>query len=129
MLAMRAIFLAIALSAAPWSMGQAAAEDPAHGRDLVLRHCARCHVVADHNPYGGIGNAPSFHRLVTWGNGIWRVSTFFERPPHPVFTRVEGVPRRSSAPATAATFRLTRQDLQDIVAFAKKLRRERESRE
>lgn len=96
--------------------------DAVHGKDLVLTHCARCHVVGDHNPYGGIGNSPSFHRLVTWDDGIWRVSTFFQRPPHPVFVRVEGVPRRSDSPPTAATFRLSQQDLEDIVAFAKRMK-------
>lgn len=127
---MRRAFLAIALGLlAMLAAGPAAADDIEHGRELVLRHCARCHVVADHNPYGGIGNAPSFHRLVTWDDGIWRVSTFFERPPHPVFVRMEGVERTSSAPATAATFRLTREDLDDIVSFAKNLRAERQNKD
>jgi len=32
----------------------------AKGREVVRQHCARCHVVPDMNPFGGIGLPPSF---------------------------------------------------------------------
>ncbi len=30
------------------------------GRKIAETHCARCHVVGDFNPMGGIGSTPSF---------------------------------------------------------------------
>lgn len=39
----------------------AAAEgDSAAGREIAIRSCARCHVIGDYNPMGGIGSTPSF---------------------------------------------------------------------
>ena len=35
----------------------------ARGKTVAERHCARCHVVGDFNPYGGIGSTPSFQLL------------------------------------------------------------------
>jgi mono/diheme cytochrome c family protein len=96
--------------------------DVAHGRDLARQHCARCHVIKNYNPYGGAGNSPTFDRLVTWDDGIARMASFFQRPPHPVFVRMEGVAPNKNVPPTAATFELTLEDIEDLVAFAKKLR-------
>lgn len=114
-----------ALAAAPFLLcGTAAAGqgDPAEGRKLARQHCARCHVIKSYNPYGGAGNTPSFDRLVTWDDGLRRISTFFQRPPHPVFVRMEGVPEMDNVPPTAATFELTTADIDDLLAFAKALK-------
>ena len=43
--------------------------------------------------------------------------TFYARPPHPVFVRVPGVPRRSNAPAYASEFMVTPGDIENLVAF------------
>lgn len=98
------------------------------GRRLTKMHCARCHVIENYNPYGGTGNTPSFDRLVTWTDGLWRISTFFDRPPHPVFVRMEGVEPPDVQP-TAHPFELTLEQLKHIVAYARLLKREIERAE
>lgn len=115
---------AVLLSTAAPAAGEG---DAGEGRDLARQHCARCHVIKNYNPYGGTGNSPTFDRLVTWDDGIERIATFFERPPHPVFTRVEGVEPMDNVPATAATFELSLDDIDDLVAFAKALKRKQNS--
>ncbi|RDD62314.1 c-type cytochrome [Ferruginivarius sediminum] len=103
--------------------------DVTQGRDLARQHCARCHVIKSYNPYGGAGNSPTFDRLVTWDDGIARMASFFQRPPHPVFVRMEGVEPMKNVPATAATFELTLEDIEDLVAYAKKLKQKQGSRD
>jgi mono/diheme cytochrome c family protein len=42
-------------------MAASAAEgDSAAGREVAIKTCARCHVIGDYNPMGGIGSTPSF---------------------------------------------------------------------
>jgi mono/diheme cytochrome c family protein len=53
------VFAATIGSASPARAGG----DPAKGRDIAIRHCARCHVIADHNPHGSIGSTASFKSL------------------------------------------------------------------
>ncbi len=43
----------VIVSAAP------ARVDREAGRKMSLEHCARCHVIGDFNPFGGIGSTPS----------------------------------------------------------------------
>ena len=92
------------------------------GRRLARRHCARCHVIAAYNPHGGTGNAPSMDRLVTWDSGLWRISTFFDRPPHAAIVRMQGVPRPTDLPSAAHPFELTVAELEHIVAWARRLK-------
>ncbi len=94
----------------------------ARGKTVAEQHCARCHVVGDFNPYGGIGSTPSFQLLAKRGDWLERFSTFFERRPHPVFVRVPNVERWTKLPSYAAEFDVTPENIKDIIAFVKTLR-------
>lgn len=103
--------------------GAAGAEgDPEQGRKLAIKHCSRCHVVGDYNKFGGIGSTPSFHLLVGMRDWRERFQTFYERRPHPVHVRVEGIPKWTDLPSNAAEFTLKLSDVDDILAFAETLR-------
>jgi mono/diheme cytochrome c family protein len=53
--------LAFALLAIPGSIDAAhAGGDVERGKALAVENCARCHVIGDHNPSGGINSTPSF---------------------------------------------------------------------
>ena len=93
------------------------------GRKMALEHCARCHVIGDFNPFGGIGSTPSFQLLAKRNDWLERFQTFYERRPHPVFVRVPGVPRWTNLPSYVQEFRVTPENIQDIIAFAETLRR------
>ncbi len=93
------------------------------GRKMSVKHCARCHVVGDFNPFGGIGSTPSFQLLANRNDWLERFQTFYERRPHPVFVRVPNVPRWTKLPSYAKEFRVTPENIQDIIAFAETLRR------
>ncbi len=93
------------------------------GRKMSVKHCARCHVIGDFNAFGGIGSTPSFQLLANRNDWLERFQTFYERRPHPVFVRVPGVPRWTKLPSYAKEFRVTPENIQDIIAFAKTLRR------
>ncbi len=93
------------------------------GRKMSVKHCARCHVIGDFNPFGGIGSTPSFQLLANRNDWLERFQTFYERRPHPVFVRVPGVPRWTKLPSYAKEFRVTPENIQDIIAFAETLRR------
>ncbi len=93
------------------------------GRKMSVKHCARCHVVGDFNPFGGIGSTPSFQLLANRNDWLERFQTFYERRPRSVFVRVPGVPRWTKLPSYAKEFRVTPENIQDIIAFAKTLRR------
>lgn len=92
------------------------------GRKLARQHCARCHVIKSYNPMGGVGNSPSLDRLVTWDDGIWRIATFFDRPPHAAFVRVEGVQPPTDNPPSVHPFKLSAADLEHLVAYARALK-------
>lgn len=94
-----------------------AAGDPVNGRVIATKHCSRCHVVADHNPTGGIGSTPSFQVLRTMKDWRERFESFYARRPHPVHVRVDGLPTLTELPPNAAPFTLTIADVDDIVAF------------
>ncbi len=91
--------------------------DVDRGRKLSETHCSRCHVVGDFNKFGGLGSTPSFQLLAGLADGRERFETFFERRPHPAFVRVPGVERWSKAPAYAKEFTVTRQAIDDVLAF------------
>jgi mono/diheme cytochrome c family protein len=96
--------------------------DAAAGRKLAVLHCARCHVVGDHNPYGGIGSTPSFQLLARRADYLERFQTFFERRPHPVYVRVPGTPRLTDLPSPVAEFTVTPDNIEDLIAFVETLK-------
>ncbi len=96
--------------------------DWANGRKIAVEHCARCHVVGDFNPFGGIGSTPSFQLLAKRDDWLERYQTFYERRPHPVFVHVPGVPRWTKLPSHVKEFRVTPENIQDIIAFVETLR-------
>ena len=112
--------LALILFGAP--SGVRAEGNPEKGREIATTHCARCHVVGDFNPYGGIGSTPSFQLLAKRDDYLERFGTFFERRPHPVFVRVPGVPKWSNLPSHVAEFEVLPESIEDIIAFVKTLR-------
>lgn len=95
--------------------------DPAKGRQIAVDHCSRCHVVPDYNPYGGIGSTPSFRLLSQFEDYLERFRTFYARPPHPVFVRVPDVPPPTDDPPFIATFEIRADQIEDIIAYAKRL--------
>ncbi len=99
------------------------AADSEKGRDIAIKHCARCHVVGDHNPYGGIGSTPSFQLLAKRQDYLERFQTFYERRPHPVYVHVPGIPRWTKLPSPVAEFTVNLDDIEDIIAFVETLRR------
>ncbi len=102
--------------------GVALAEgDPERGRSLSIRHCARCHVVGDYNPTGGLGSTPSFQWMKMLPDYVERLRTFFSRHPHPVFVRVPDYPRWSDSAAYAQEFTITVEEIEDILAFVETL--------
>lgn len=96
--------------------------DPEKGRKIAEQHCSRCHVVGTYNALGGANNTASFQMIIKMADGVERFQTFFARPPHPVFTRVPGVARRSNAPPYASEFTIEPDEVEHILAFAKTLR-------
>ncbi|MDH3593683.1 MAG: c-type cytochrome [Rhodospirillales bacterium] len=96
--------------------------DVAAGRKLAVQHCARCHVVGDHNPYGGIGSTPSFQLLARRADYLERFQTFFERRPHPVYVRVPDTERLTDLPSFVAEFTVTPNNIEDLIAFVETLK-------
>ena len=94
-----------------------AAGDADSGKEIVIKYCARCHVIGTYNKFGGIGSTPSFNLLLGLQDGMERFESFYVRRPHPVFVRVPNVPKRGDSPACASEFTVTQQDLDDILAF------------
>lgn len=95
------------------------AGDPEHGRELSLKHCARCHVIGDYNPYGGINSTPSFQLLARRDDWLERFSTFHARRPHPVFTRIEGIEPTYTGVEYVEPFTITLAEVEDIIAFVR----------
>lgn len=111
------VLLAFVPGALPLPSPADAAGDPEKGRALAIRHCARCHVVGDHNPMGGIGSTPSFQLLRTMKDWRERFESFYARRPHPVHVRVEGLPPLTGLPPNAAPFTITVADVDHILAL------------
>jgi len=109
-------FLVLLAAAQP-----AAAADAGKGRALAERHCARCHVVGEFNPHGGIGSTPSLQwikKLPDWRD---RFQTFYVRRPHLAFIKVEGLEPLTKLPPYATPITITPGDAEDIFAFVEGL--------
>jgi hypothetical protein len=102
--------------------GSHAEGDSEKGRGLAIKHCSRCHVVGDHNPYGGIGSTPSFQLLAKRQDYLERFQTFYERRPHPVYVHVPGVPRWTKLPSHVEEFTVNLDDIENLIAFVETLR-------
>ena len=118
---MRRLVLAIMASIVTSIPAALAEGDPEAGRRVSEKHCARCHVVGDFNPMGGINSTPSFQLLAKRGDWLERFQTFYERRPHPVFVRVPGVPRWTELPSHVKEFEVTPESIDDIIAFVETL--------
>jgi len=95
----------------------AAAGDREKGRNIAREHCARCHVIGDYNRMGGIGSTPSFPLLRKRADWRERFGTFYNRRPHPVHVRVEGVRQWTNLPPNAKPFTITQDNVADILSF------------
>jgi len=95
------------------------------GRQLVREHCTRCHVIADINPYGGIGSTPSFEAMKNLPDWRMRFEVFFTLPPHPSVVRVEGISeeRPENLPAFSHEIILTPTDVENILVYVDTLER------
>jgi len=92
------------------------------GHKISQQHCSRCHVIGDDNPYGGINSTPSFPLLAKREDYLERFQTFFERRPHPVFVRVPDVPKWSDIPSHIPEFKITPEQIEDVIAYIETLR-------
>lgn len=91
----------LALSLIVGSPSLQAAGDGAAGREAAIKWCARCHVIGDYNPTGGINSTPSFWIMARKpGTYSAKVLTFQERRPH-----------------ASLEFDLTERDVEDIHAY------------
>mgnify|MGYP003119192724 CR=1 FL=1 len=98
-----------------------AAADVENGRALAERHCARCHVVGEFNPHGGIGSTPSLQwikKLPDWRD---RFQTFYVRRPHLAFIKVKGLTPLTKLPPYATPIEIAPGDADDIFAFVEGL--------
>ncbi len=111
------IMIALLVPAADVIKTARAQDDIDNGRALAIRHCANCHVIGDHNRFGGIGSTPSFQLLASMRDGDARFSTFFARRPHISFMFLPDREPPTDLPLNAPKVRLTYQDVSDIVAF------------
>ena len=102
----------------------AAAGDVEKGRKVAEAHCARCHVVGDFNPTGGISSTPSFQLLVTRRPDYKdRFATFYARRPHPAFVTVKGIGRPMDyLPPNAHPVEITLEDVENVSAFVETLK-------
>lgn len=81
--------------------------DRLRGRDLAIENCAQCHVIGDHNPYGGVNNSPSFYVFAERPEVYEeRLRTFDQRRPH-----------------LSRDMRVSPKDIADIMAYVEKLER------
>ena len=121
-IAIRAVALTVMLLSGP---GAALAEGSAtKGKAFSEQNCARCHVVSEETRYGGIGSTPSFFLLAGLGDSEERFLTFYERRPHPAFTRMEDSEKWTDLPSPIVPFEMTLQDLEDVMAYAETLKQE-----
>ena len=111
--------LTVLISSAMPASGAGSAED---GRKIAVQHCSRCHVVPDYNPNGGIGSTPSFRLLSELEDGMERFETFYTRRPHPSFVRVPGIEPPTKLPTSLEPVEINLDDIDDIIAYAKRLR-------
>ncbi len=112
--------LLLLVAALTWA-APAAAGDVEKGRRTAETRCSLCHVVGDFNKYGGIGSTPSFQGLKTLGDWRHRFRSFYARPPHLAFVRIEGIAPLTNLPANAPEIKLTLGEVDDIFAFVETL--------
>lgn len=121
-LILRGILLLCA--AAPWQ-AISAQGDAQRGREISIRLCARCHVVGDHNPMGGIGSTPSFQAMTFLSDYIERMQTFYARRPHPAFVQVPGQQAAAGGQSYGPELTVTPAEIADIVAFVEQIAAQR----
>lgn len=93
------------------------------GKEISVQHCARCHVVGDLNPHGGISSTPSFQLMVNeLSDWEIRFETFHARHPHPAIIRFKGY-EYVGDPPTTVPITLELEDVDAILAFAKTLKK------
>jgi mono/diheme cytochrome c family protein len=94
-----------------WPSGATAEGDAKAGRAFAVKWCAKCHVVGDHNPYGGIESTLSFKAMAKRPQRYPpdRFRRFKTRPPHPPF---------------ADDIEMSPQDMEDLISFVATLREE-----
>ena len=98
-----------------------AAADAENGRALAERHCARCHVVGEFNPHGGIGSTPSLQWIKKLDDWRDRFRTFYIRRPHLAFVKVKGFAPWTKLPPYAEPVEISLEDADDIFAFIETL--------
>jgi len=95
------------------------------GKSFAQTHCSRCHVIGDYNPNGGISSTPSFQLMVNaLKDHEERFDTFYARPPHPAVIQVKGITKLDDLPYNAEPVIMTLDDVENIAAFAKTLRKQ-----
>ncbi len=87
---------------AVWAEG-----DRDRGRSLAVDNCSQCHVIGDHNPYGGVNNSPSFY-IFAERPEVYRdrLRTFDQRRPH-----------------LSRDMQVSPREIQDIMAYVETLER------
>ena len=105
-----------------WPAPAAADGNADVGRKIATEHCSRCHVIPEFNPHGGIGSTPSFRLLAELEDGMERFETFFARRPHPSFVQVPDIAPPTDLPTALEPVKMSRRDIEDLIAYAKKLR-------
>jgi mono/diheme cytochrome c family protein len=112
------------LVALPALAGPASAEpDPKKGREIALKHCIRCHVVDPARKFTGIDSTPSFMLLANRPDFVERFETFYSRRPHPAFVNVPDLTPARKEPTYAIEFEMTLEDIDNILAYARTLRK------
>lgn len=93
------------------------------GRKISQAQCARCHVIGDFNPNGGISSTPSFQMMVNalpdWEE---RFSTFYAHRPHPAAVEIRDAPPLTQSMATMVRVVIDIEDVKAITAFAATLK-------
>ena len=121
---MKTVTITAVLASLILQAGVAAGGAIEDGRKTAQAHCTRCHVVGDYNPNGGISSTPSFQLLVNALKDFEeRFDTFYVRPPHPAVIVVKGIKKRDDLPYNAAPVKITLQDVKNVSAFAKTLKK------
>ncbi len=102
----------------PHAGAAAQGRETAPGKALAIRHCAFCHVIGDHNKFGGIGSTPSFQLLASMKDGAESFETFFARLPHLSFVYLPDRTPPMGPPVSMPDVHITYEDVRAIAAFA-----------
>jgi mono/diheme cytochrome c family protein len=93
------------------------------GREIALKHCIRCHVVDPARKYTGIDSTPSFMLLAKRPDFVERFESFYTRRPHPAFVNVPDLTPARTQPTYTVEFEMTLEDIDNILAYARTLRK------